>query len=200
MFRYTKEQKQFLRENVVGRSYRELMDTFNEHFDTNISYTQIKDVLHRMRLSNGRDGGFKKGNTPHNKGRPRTEWMTKEGIEQMKKTEFKRGCTPLNLLPIGSETICHGNDYVYIKNEEGRWQLKSRWVYEKHYGMIPEGYKVTFVDGDKHNFDINNLMLITTSEQAIMNNLGLYSKDAELNKSGILIAKVLNKINKKERK
>ena len=42
--------------------------------------------------------------------------------------------------------------YVYIKVRDGEpMVLKHRWVWEQAHGEIPEGYNVTFRDGDSRN-------------------------------------------------
>lgn len=58
------------------------------------------------------------------------------------------------------------------------------------------GHKVIFADGNKRNFNINNLILVSNSEALIMNTNKLIYEDAELTKTGSLIAKVIDKTNK----
>lgn len=58
------------------------------------------------------------------------------------------------------------------------------------------GYKVIFADRNKRNFDLDNLILVTDSEALIMNTNKLIYEDAELTKTGSLIAKVIDKTNK----
>lgn len=58
------------------------------------------------------------------------------------------------------------------------------------------GYKVIFADKNKRNFDPDNLILVTDSESLIMNTNKLIYEDAELTKTGSLIAKVIDKTNK----
>lgn len=58
------------------------------------------------------------------------------------------------------------------------------------------GHKVIFADGNKRNFNIDNLILVTNSEALIMNKNKLIYEDVELTKTGSLIAKVIDKTNK----
>lgn len=76
------------------------------------------------------------------------------------------------------------------------WIEKHRYIYEKQYGTIPTGHKLIFADGNIENFDIENLILVTDSEALIMNNNKLRFENAELTKTGSLIAKVIDKTNK----
>ena len=57
-----------------------------------------------------------------------------------------------------------------------------------------------FADGDRTNFDIDNLILVSYQEQFIMNQRKLVKKDKELTKTGHLIAKVIDKQNKLRKK
>lgn len=64
------------------------------------------------------------------------------------------------------------------------------------YGKIPKEHKIIFADGNKLNVDPNNLILVTNSEELIMNKNKLRYDEAELTKTGSLIAKVIDKTHK----
>ncbi len=53
--------------------------------------------------------------------------------------------------------------YYYISTKKNNGALLHRLVYEKHYGPIPKGFVVHHIDGDKSNFDISNLVLLSNS-------------------------------------
>lgn len=57
-------------------------------------------------------------------------------------------------------------------------------------------YHSYVVDGNKLNVDPKNLILVTDSEELIMNRNKLRYKEAELTKTGSLIAKVIDKTHK----
>ena len=98
-------------------------------------------------------------------------------------------------LPVGSERNSKG--YILIKvAEPDVWIEKHRFIYEKVHGKIPKGYKLIFADGNKENLKIENLILVTDSEALIMNTNKLIYEDAELTKTGSLIAKLIDKNNK----
>ena len=50
-----------------------------------------------------------------------------------------------------------------------------------------------------HNFDINNLILISRKQLRILNQNYLIKDDPELTKSGIILADLLIKINEKDK-
>lgn len=199
MHRYSEEQKKFIIDNYYGKYSKELADMFNKQFNTNITAKEIKSYRKNHKLNSGLSGQFKKGHVTHNKGKKQTEYMSKEAIEKTKATRFKKGNIPQNHRDIGEERISK-DGYIYIKVRDGclndNWELKHRYIYKQHYGEIPDGYNVMFADKNKRNFDIDNLILVSKSEDLIMNNNKLLFSNKELTKTGHLIAKVIDKTNK----
>lgn len=127
--------------------------------------------------------------------------MSPEQYEKCKATMFKKGNIPANHRPIGSERIDNRDGSILIKIQDGHlqknWMSKSRYIYEQAHGKIPKGYKVIFADGNNRNFDLDNLILVSNAEELIMNQRKLMSNDAEFTKTGVVIAKVLNKAKKR---
>lgn len=199
MHRYSEEQKKFIIDNYYGKYSKELADMFNKQFNTNITAKEIKNYRENHKLNSSLTGRFEKGHVTHNKGKKQTEYMCKEAIEKTKATRFKKGNIPQNRREIWEERISK-NGYVYIKVMDGckndNWELKHRYIYKQHYGEIPNGYNVMFADKNKRNFDIDNLILVSKSEDLIMNNNKLLFSNKELTKTGHLIAKVIDKTNK----
>lgn len=57
---------------------------------------------------------------------------------------------------------------------------------------------ILFLDGNKNNFDIDNLVKVSRTENGIINKQGLQTKgNKELSKTGVLIAKIKAKISKR---
>lgn len=199
MHRYSEEQKKFIIDNYYGKYSKELADLFNKQFNTNITAKEIKNYRENHKLNSGLTGRFEKGHVTHNKGKKQTEYMSKEAIGKTKATRFKKGNIPQNHRDIGEERISK-DGYIYIKVRDGclndNWELKHRYIYKQHYGEIPNGYNVMFADKNKRNFDIDNLILVSKSEDLIMNNNKLLFSNKELTKTGHLIAKVIDKTNK----
>ena len=194
---YSKEEEKFLIDNVKGITLKELTNRFNKQFNMNLSKSAIANRKNKLGLSSGITGGqFKKGNVPPNKGKKQLEYMTKAALEKTKATRFKKGNRPLNYRPVGSERI-NKDGYIEIKiADPNKWELKHRYIYKKEYGEIPNGYNVMFADKNKLNLDIDNLILVSKSEDLIMNKRELIFKNKELTKTGHLIARVIDKANK----
>lgn len=126
-------------------------------------------------------GQFKKGNVPFNKGLKQSSYMSKESIEKTKKGRFKKGDLPHNTKPIGYERIDKKGDYTYIKVEGKRKAvLKQRYIYSQKYGKIPPNHTICFKDGNKQNFDIDNLECVSREELMTRNTIHRYPKNLQL--------------------
>lgn len=185
--------KQFILDNYKGRYNQELADLFNQKFNTNITSRTIKSYKANNKLNSGLTGKFRKGQTPHNKGKK----IPKEVYEKVKHTMFAKGNVPPNHRPVGSERISK-DGYIEVKvAEPNKWRLKQRVVYEETKGKIPEGCPIIFLDGNKRNFDIGNLRCITRSELLYLNCNGLNNSN-EITETGILMARLDRAKNKKK--
>ena len=196
--KWTDEVIQFMIENYKGKDNIELAELLNNKFNLNTNADRVSNVKANLKRRKGIDittginrGGYKKGHIPANKGT--------KGLTGANKTSFKKGNIPYNHKEIGSERITK-DGYIMIKVRDGclnkNWELKHRWLYEKEYGKIPEGYNLIFLDGNKQNLDLDNLKLVSKSEDLIMNNHNLFSTDPAITDTGTLIAKVIDKANK----
>jgi len=136
----------------------------------------------------GKETWFKKGQVPRNKGKKQHEYMTAEGIARSSTTRFKKGNKPQNYKPVGSERIT-SYGYTEVKIEDpNKWKPKHKIIYESHYNCtIPKGHKCIFIDGDKTNFDISNLIVEAPAVAIRRNTINRYS--AEL-KSFILLIQI----------
>jgi hypothetical protein len=170
MKKYTSKEIRFLEKNIVGRSYAEMTNLFNQHFGLQITMAQIKYALHYYKLRNGLPPcRFKPGNIPWNK----------KGIK-----------------PVGSERIDEG--YVEIKTHNSKtWKLKHRVIWEKANGRIPRGHVVIFADGDRQNVMLENLLLVSRKELMVMNRLGLIFNHRDLTETGKAITYLHLLINEK---
>ena len=188
---WSSEEKDYLREITPGRHYKEIVELMNAKFEYEFNLGQIKAAIARHKLNTGFTGHFPKGNIPFNKGT--------KGLMKANKTSYKKGNIPQSYKPVGTERITK-DGYTEIKVKDPNvWKLKHRLIYEEHYGEIPNGYVVMFLDRDKSNFDINNLILISRKQLRILNQNYLIKDDPELTKSGIILADLLIKINEKDK-
>ena len=190
---WSDEEKQYLAEITPGRGYKEIQSMMSCKFGFDYTRHQIKGAITRNKLNTGRTGRFEKGRATWNKG---TKGLTKANV-----TSFKKGQKPHNYKPLGSERITKdGYCEIKVSDTGRRWKSKHLVVYEKHHGKVPRGSVVIFLDGDKRNFDIDNLHLVTRNQLAMLNKNSLIQKDAELTKTAINVVDLMKKISTIEKK
>lgn len=107
----------------------------------------------------GRTGEFQKGHVPANKGQRRPGWHA----GNMRATQFKKGRRPHTWKPLGSERLCDGylqrkvTDTGYPPRD---WQPVHVLLWIKHYGPVPPGHAIGFINGDRRDIRIDNLVLL----------------------------------------
>lgn len=189
--KYTKEQKDFICNNVKGRTSIELTQLVNKHFGLNLGVNQIRAYMKNHGLKNGLNMQFKPGNASFNKG--------KKYPGQTNKTSFKKGNKPINYRPVGSERV-NVDGYIEIKvADSNKWRLKHRVIWEEANGPIPRGHALIFADSDKLNVSLDNLILVSRSQLARLNQNHLITNDAELTKTGIILADIYSKIGERKK-
>ena len=184
--KYTDEEKAFMAEFVPGHSYSEIQTAFTAKFGWEISIGQVNAYIGNHHLNTGRTGCFEKGHVPANKGKQ----MPADVYEKAKNTMFKKGHVPHNYRPVGSERI-NKDGYVEVKVKDPKtWKLKHRLVWEDAYGKIPRDCIVIFRDGNKQNLDLDNLILIKKSVNAVLNHTGLGACPGEVKDTAVKLAEL----------
>lgn len=175
MIRFSEEIKQFILENYQGISNAELTEKINKAFGTNIPVKSIKYYKTNHRLNGGITGRFEKGHIPRNSA------------------------------PIGTEKEAK-NGYIYVKvndirgaKKNANWVQKQRLIYEKHFGPVPKGHIVISKDGNRKNFDPDNLMLVSKAELLYLNMHGMIDSNKEITESYALVARMMCRVNELKR-
>lgn len=194
----------FLAEYVPGHTRKEVHEEYNRRFpDRPRTYGQVVSCMKNHDLKNGLDGRFQKGRKSEawNKGKK----MTPEHRAKCEHSFFGSKNKPPKTEPIGTEKKL-SDGYIWVKVDDQinakknvNWKQKQRLIWEQHNGPIPEGMFVTFLDGNRENFAIENLALITRAEHARLNQSGLRSKDPELTAAALQVAKLTTKIGQLQR-
>lgn len=202
------EMVSFMVEFIPGHTEQEIRAEFLSRFGIELTESQIANFKHNHGIRSGTHGGrFVKGQKSWNKGRPMREWMSEEAIERTRATRFKKGNIPHNTRQVGEERVTvDGYVEVHVarcrrEKHNDQWVLKQRLVWEQHHGMpVPEGCKVIFCDGNRQNFDPENLLLVTDEELMRMNWEGTGWQDRETAESARELARVRSAISKAERR
>jgi len=144
---------------------------------------------------------FQKGGTPANKGKKITDFMSAKGIENSKKTRYKKGNVPQNTKQDFDVSFRKhlGYSYWWIRIAKAKWITMQRFVWMQYNGEIPQGHNVQFIDGNTSNWEINNLYLISKNKQAIINKRGGRKIPFENQKTILLINQINQKIRNHEK-
>ena len=148
--KWTNEQNEWLKENSSKYTYSDLAKELNDKFNTNIGYYALKSHCSKtLKLISG---------NPSAKG-------------------YRNGKS----VPIGYERIGkNGRIVVKVSNlpttrgmkDRGlNWMDKGRYVWEQHYGEIPKGYNIIYLDGNPLNCDISNLECASNDIQGCVTQL-----------------------------
>jgi hypothetical protein len=180
---YTPEEINFVKKNIRGRSYVEMTELFNERFRLRITLKQMETLLYKHGLRNG-IGSYRPGHVPANKGKTRP---SRQG----------------NYKPVGSERVDDGYIVVKVsarKNQCNKnWERKHTTIWKKAHGKVPKGHVIIFADGNKSNMRLDNLLMVSRSELAVMNHEGLISARRDLTEAGKLVADIKLLIAKRKR-
>lgn len=177
---YSDNSSQFIADKL-GRTIKQIYSkAFILGLKKSESYMQKILEIEAERLKKyGNESRFQKGMQTWNKG--------VKGYMGANKTSFPKGNIPLNIREIGEERI-DKDGHVLVKIAHKVWVRKQRVIWESVHGKIPKGYILRCKDGNKHNFDINNLFLITMAENMKMN--GSYNYPIELQQTIRLVNKL----------
>lgn len=191
----TLEQDEWIKANALGKSGAELINMIKNKFGIIFTPEQIKSYKSRKHINTGLTGHFKKGSVPKNKGKK----LSPELYEKAAPTMFKKGHRPSNYCPVGT-VLVKGDGYTYVKiADPGVWKQKHVLVWEAVNGPRPKGHKLIFADGNKQNFRLENIILVSNAEHVRLNQNHLISDNADITKAGVLLAKLITKSAKLKR-
>jgi hypothetical protein len=184
------DQVAWLREQYLRMDRRRLLAAFNEFFGCKVTVSQLRGAMgnHNIR-QHVRTGRFVADSEPWNKG------VT--GYMGPNRTSFRKGNTPHNAKQLWHERI--GKDgYVEMQVPERnpytgyptRYKQKHVWIWEQAHGKRPKGCAIIFKDGDRSNFDLENLELVTRRELLVLNQRGYRSAPDELKPVILALAKM----------
>ena len=174
---YTPEMIERIKEIVPLWSYKKCAEMMSEEFNYNFTSSMIEHKANRL--------GVRKPNNGANNLDPRSPSIN----------WFMKGRPSLNTKPIGTETVMRYKDgriFVVVKiGMPNKWEFKHRLVYKDHYGEMPDGYMINFADGNHLNFDPDNLILVSKSENIMLNKYKLRFNDKDLTKTGLTLSKLI---------
>ncbi len=157
---------EFIRDNAHGMPNSILAQMVTDSFGVEITREQVKSIKRQMCVRSGL-------------GTAEAMWMSRpEGwvnplkgrkvspqtYEKIKKTFFRKGENGRRRTPVGTEVMRGGRIMVKIA-EPSTWMTKARLVYERETGETLEDNEIViFLDGNRQNFSIDNLMMAHKGE------------------------------------
>lgn len=195
--KFTDEITAFIITNHKGTGHIEMTRLVNDRFGTAFTVGQVNGFYGRNHLNSGVTGRFEPGHEPANKGKRWNEYMSPEAQKSVQRTQFKKDHLPHNTKPIGYERV-DADGYIEVKVrmrpshsiKNDNFVLKHRLIWEQAHGPIPDDCIVIFKDGNKRNFDLDNLMLITRAQNAVMNKNHLRTDVPEYIETSLLLADI----------
>lgn len=206
---YAPEMDEFLTEFVPGHSEAEITDEFERRFGIRLRRSQLKNRMTTLGVRQGiNTGQFRKGQPAYNKGMKQTDFMSAEAIERTKATRFQKGQIPHNAIGfgIGRERV-DKDGYVLVKvklhsNTDGRWnnyRYKHVLIWEQEHGChIPPKTAIIFADGNKRNFDPDNLVAVPRRTLLVINRHRIPYFDRTSLEAAMKIAEIKMKANELE--
>lgn len=188
---------------LIEWSFKRIADELRVRFNRpDMTDRKIKCCVSNNHIHTGKTSYFQKGHIPTNKGKK----MSEEARQKMARTWFSKNHRPHNELPVGTQILCKDGFLIQKVSDDLhiprtlRWKPVHHLVWEQVNGPVPPGHIVIFLDGNRQNFSIDNLQLISRKTNAGLNQWGLRFDDAELTKTGIQIAELKQTISQKRNK
>lgn len=182
----TDEQLEWIKGYLPINDYSILIDLLKEKYGIDVTKQQLSNLFRHKGIKSGVVTYFPKGYVPANKGKRLSEAQK----AKIRATLISRQIVSPNRMPVGSEYV-RSDGFVHIKvANPNTWRMKHHVVWEMHYEPIKKNEMLIFLDGDRANCRIENLMLVNRAENNLMNRNHMRSKDAEITKTGVLIAKL----------
>ncbi|KRM54608.1 hypothetical protein FC18_GL002316 [Lacticaseibacillus sharpeae JCM 1186 = DSM 20505] len=183
---------------VPGHHYFEISEFVHTEFGITFTVSQVHSYVRNHHLLTGFDGRIKKRQVLNAK------MQIKPGEHRNPATEFKSGHEPVNKLPIGTTKV-KSDGYLWTKVKDTgpmwkRWRQTHVLKWESAHGPRPAGMAITFIDGNKLNVSLDNLMLMTKAEMLQYNRRGLSSADPEINLAALNLAKMVTKAHRVKRR
>lgn len=185
---FTHSQVEFITEKYQLHSPAKVAQLLNRTCNGSFTENQIKSFVHNHQINCPRTGRFDKGNEPWNTGT--------KGLMKANKTSFKKGTTPLNIRPVGSERITKDGYRAIKVAEPNKWELLQRHVWYTAHGSDNRPDNLRFIDGNKLNCELSNLQPVTNSEHIRLTQLGYSNVCDEIKPVLLNIVKIDDKVSK----
>jgi len=157
------ELKEYLEVFANKYTIKELLPKVNKIFDENYTKSELQKYLIRNKIKYKYEYENKSNNNAGRNYEIGTEYTKPDGM-------------------------------VMIKVAPNKWEYKQRYIYEQYYGIkVKDNEHIIFLDGNKNNFNIDNLYKATNEECGYIGAFKINNKltinDKEITKTLLLMAK-----------
>lgn len=204
---FTQAQIDWLIENNNPElTIREITEKYNAVFGEDRSIDTMKHKMKRLGLQR-KDKSYSeiqnnwlRENAPNHSIEETATLFNEQFGENRNAGAIKAQCLKLGLkrskrhvaqkYPIGSE-VKLGSGYIYVKVSEGHdsfykdWIPKHKIVYEQHFGKLPDGYQIIFLDHDHSNCNPDNLYAVNGRILREMSKKRWFSSNPEITLAAI---------------
>ena len=158
--KWTNEMVNWLKENYNKYSYKKASEQINKIFNVKTTTGSVEHKVNRLGLKKDKEGL----RASYNFKRASKFWFRRGRISPIKK-------------PIGYERLDKKTGIIWIKTQDPDiFEAKHRVIYREHYGEIKEGMNIVFLNGNKQDYRIENLVALTNQELALFNTLKIQAK------------------------
>lgn len=165
---------------------KELAAFLSADWDMDIDRRILNAFRLRKGIKTGRTGYF---HTAENPG-----YVPPKGSHLSPATEFKKGMKPHNTAPVGTKVKDAGGYWKQKIAEPDKWEYIHRMIWEEAHGKLDRQVPVVFLNQNKDDLRLENLMAITRGDLVTLNHTMKLSTDAEINKTMIITAKLKSAI------
>ena len=117
--------------------------------------------------------------------------MSPEKYEAARPTMFKKGNVPPNRAVVGTEVVTY-NGFIKVKvAQPNKWVKKHVLVWEAAHGPMPSKSCIMFLDRNRSNCDLSNLILVSKTANKIINKNKMFGDDPVVNKTMAALAEYM---------
>jgi len=161
----TSEQVEFLKEGIKTLPTRKLAETFTDAFGIYLCQTELRRVCEKYEIKN-----------------PRKEY-SQLPIGYERYSEYY-DCI---VVKVSDVSVSGANKKDYAKLRQNNWKFKQNLIWEQTHGR-KLGWReiVMFLDGDRTNYDPDNLYAVPMNVAGSIKRMDMMSEDAEINKTALM--------------
>lgn len=162
---FAPEQIEFIRNGIAELPTRRLAEAYTERFGEPLGQTELRRVMERNQIENPRKAfsqlpiGFERYSPYYD-------------------------CMVVKVDDISVKGLKHED---YAKNRQNNWKLKQNLVWENHNGKtLPWRHIVIFLDGDRMNYNPENLYAVPLNVAGTIEKMKMHSEDTTVYKTSLI--------------